>query len=70
MFWNKKKTIESVEYRNLYHQIELLKIDIAMLQKKKQRKIPLGEEDPNVSDGNKINDGMDELRKLNKEFPT
>lgn len=61
MFWKK---IESKEYRELYHEIELLKIDIALLQKRKLKKLPLGEEETKETP---FNDGMDDLRKLNKE---
>ena len=67
MFWKKKEVLESEEYKRLYHEIELIKIDIAVLQKRKQKKLPLADDNKEIPQENRINDGFDELRKLNKE---
>lgn len=62
MFWKK---IKSKEYQELYHQIELIKIDIAMLQKRKLKKILPKEAEGGVQEP-PFNDGFDEIRRINK----
>ena len=63
MFWK----IKSKEFKELKLQIELLWIEIDILTQRYKRKVkpPANQDVPQETTG--IEDGFDELRKLNKE---
>lgn len=63
-FWNK---IKSSEYKELKIQIELLAIDVDILTARYKRKVKSKDDVPEESKGSAIDDGFDEIRKLNKE---
>lgn len=63
MFWKK---IKSEEYKELKQQIELIWMEIDILTQRYKRKVKSkGDQAPQETEG--IDDGFDELRKLNKE---
>ncbi len=60
------KKINSDEYKELKLQVELLWIEIDILKERHRRKVkPKGVDVPEETGG--IDDGFNELRKLNKE---
>jgi len=64
MFWKKK--IDSEEYLKLRKLIDVLTLDVELLNQRYKKKIKPREE-LTESNPNTINDGFDELRKLNKD---
>ena len=64
MFWKKK--LKSDEYLELKQQIELIWMEIDVFTVRYKRKV--SDKAPiEQTEGKKIEDGFDELRKLNKE---
>jgi len=69
MFWKKKK-IDSEEYLNLRKKILDLELDVAQLQQRFQRKIKLKSTTEEGEVSPPFDDGLNDLRKLNKDsFP-
>lgn len=67
-FWKEKKQIDSKEYIELRKKLDVIELDVEQLQNRFKRKMkPKTEEEETRPSG--IDDGMDELRKLNKEYP-
>lgn len=71
MFWHKKKDLESKEYRELKQQIDLLWLELDIITKRYRRKVEkkqeLTEEEEELLKPSAIDDGFNELRKINKE---
>ena len=66
LFGFSKKSIDSEEFLKLKREINLLQLDVELLQQRYKKKIkPPVEEEEKPTDS--FNDGMDDLRKLNKE---
>ena len=64
MFWNKK--IDSKEYLELKREISMLWIEIDVLSARYKRKVTKKVDIEEESQTTSIQDGFDELRKLNK----
>lgn len=64
MFWKK---IKSSEYKELKQQIDLLWLEVDVITKRWQRRVTKKADVPEETTGSGIDDGFDELRKLNKE---
>lgn len=71
MLWKKKKKLNSDEYRELKQQMDLLWLEFDIITKRFRRKGALPKESivdtSTFLEREKIDDGFDELRKLNKE---
>ena len=63
MFW--KKRLESKEYKDLKLQIELLWLDIDILTQRYKRKVKSKETLEETGQHGAIDDGLDEVRKIN-----
>jgi len=66
MFW-KKTTLQSKEYLELKREIALIWIELDVLSLRYKRKVTKKLDSTEEAEPKAIDDGFDELRKLNKE---
>jgi len=66
LFW-KRKEINSKEYLELKRELALIWIEIDVLASRYKRKVTKKQESTEETTNPPIDDGFDELRKLNKE---
>lgn len=67
MFW-KKKNLESKEFLELKKEISLIWIELDVLSMRYKRKVTKKQSTDEDSTPSAIDDGFDDLRKLNKEY--
>lgn len=63
------KKLKSSEYKELKLQIELLWMEVDILTQRYKRKVKKSEAAKEIEGSERIEDGFNELRKINKQHP-